>query len=346
MKKLLALLMCVAITLSFAACANSTTPAATAADTQPATTDAATTTTEEAATEEVEWPTQAITVLEPYAAGSTSDLCQRLICSMMEKDLGVPMVVKNVVGADGATCYTELKNSKPDGYTLGHVQHSGLCIGVFLNDLSYSAEDFYYFGSTSPFDHCVSVAASSDIYTLDDLMAWAADQDQVVVAYSGYVNVFNAMNLFRVKGLEDKIVCIAYDDNPAQAVVSGDCDVCVWQKAGTRSTAESGNLRIIAALATERWADIPDVPTAREQGYDVLSIGHAYFAAPIDTPDYIKEKLQASFDKCIASPEYQEQMAAMGWTNYYLNHDEATAYIYEQREVAKEYLTELGLINN
>ncbi len=343
MKKLLALLMCVAVTICFAACATPTTPEAASAETDTTTTEAEATTADDTAAEE--WPAQAITVLEPYAAGSTSDLCQRLICSIMEKELGVPMVVKNVVGADGATCYTEVANAKPDGYTLGHVQHSGLCIGVFLNDLSYKAEDFYYFGSTSPFDHCVSVASSSDIYTLDDLMDWAADQEEIIVAYSGYVNVFNAMNLFKVKGMEDKIVCIAYDDNPAQAVVTGDCDVCVWQKAGTRSTAESGNLRIIAALATERWEDIPDVPTAREQGYDVLSIGHAYFAAPAGVPDYVKEKLQAAFDKCIASAEYQEQMAAMGWTNYYLNQEEATAYIFEQRDIAEQYLKEMGLIS-
>ena len=342
MRKLLTLLMCLAIVISFTACAGSTTPATTAADTQPAATEAATA----EPAQEPEWPTQAITVLEPYAAGSTSDLCQRLICSIMEKDLGVPMVVKNVVGADGATCYTQLADSKPDGYTLGHVQHSGLCIGVWLNDLSYKAEDFYFFGSTSPFDHCVSVATSSNITNLDELMAWAATKDQIRVAYSGYVNVFNAINLFKVKGLQDKIICIAYDDNPAQAVVTGDCDVCVWQKAGTRSTAESGNLRIIAALAAQRWTDIPDVPTAREQGYDVISIGHAYFAAPANIPDYVKEKLQASFDKCIASSEYQDQMAAMGWTNYYLNHDETTQYIYDQREIAHQYLLDLGLIKN
>ena len=73
-------------------------------NTDPSTSGANTTT-------ESNWPTQPITVLEPYAAGSTSDLSMRLICSYMEKELGQPMVVKNVVGADGATCYTECGNA-------------------------------------------------------------------------------------------------------------------------------------------------------------------------------------------------------------------------------------------
>lgn len=291
-----------------------------------------------------DWPNQTITVCEPYAAGSTSDVAMRLICSYMERELGQPIVVKNVVGADGATCYTEVANAKPDGYTLGHVQHSGICIGVFLDKMSFSAEDFYYFGSTNPFDHCVSVRSDSGITNLDELMEWAEQQEQIVVGYSGYVNVFNAMNLFKVKGLEDKLVCIAYDDSPAQACVAGDVDVCVWQKAGTRATAESGGLTIIAALAHSRWEDIPDVPTAEEQGYEVYSIGHAYFAAPAGCPQEVLDKIQAAFDKCIADPEIQEQMAAMGWTNYYLNHEEATEYIYEQRDIAEAYLKELGMI--
>ena len=117
-----------------------------------------------------DWPNQTITVCEPYAAGSTSDVAMRLICSYMERELGQPIVVKNVVGADGATCYTEVANAKPDGYTLGHVQHSGICIGVFLDKMSFSAEDFYYFGSTNPFDHCVSVRSDSGITNLDELM--------------------------------------------------------------------------------------------------------------------------------------------------------------------------------
>ncbi len=334
MKRMLRLALCVSMILTLVACGQKQNP----------NTSGSNVGNSSSTTKAPEWPTQPITVLEPYAAGSTSDLCMRLICTYMEKELGQPMVVKNVVGADGATCYTECANAAADGYTLGHVQHSGICIGTFLDKMAFSAESFDYFGSTSPFDHCVSVAASSDIYTLDDLMEWAAKQDQIVVAYSGYVNVFNAMNLFKVKGLEDKLVCIAYDDNPAQAVVTGDADVCVWQKAGTRSTAESGNLRIIAALATERWEDIPDVPTAREQGYDVLSIGHAYLAAPVGLPDAVREKIQTAFDHCIADPTFQEQMAAMGWTNYYLDSEEATAYIYTQRDVAEKYLTELGMI--
>jgi tripartite-type tricarboxylate transporter receptor subunit TctC len=290
------------------------------------------------------WPTKPITVLEPYAAGSTSDMSMRLICSYMEKELGQPMVVKEIVGADGATCYTQVASAAADGYTLGHVQHSGICIGVFLTDMPFSAESFEYFGSTNPFDHCVSVRTNSNINNLDELMEWAAKQDQIVVAYSGYVNVFNAMNLFKIKGLEDKLVCIAYDDSPAQAMLAGDTDVCIWQKAGTRLTAESGGIKIIAALATKRWEDIPDVPTAREQGYDVLSIGHAYLAAPAGLPKDVHDKIQVAFNNAIADPTLREQMAAMGWTNYYLNAQEATEYIYKQREIAKEYLKVLGMI--
>ncbi len=347
MKKMLVITLCMALMFTMISCSSpsqSQSSAAPAASTPAASASTPAASASTPAASKSDWPTKAITVLEPYAAGSTSDLSMRLICSLMEKELGQPMVVKNVVGADGATCYTQVADAAPDGYTLGHVQHSGICIGVFLNKMTYSVESFEFFGSTNPFDHCVSVNSNSDIQNLDDLMEWAADQDEIIVAYSGYVNVFNAMNLFKIKGLEDKLVCIAYDDNPAQAVVSGDADVCVWQKAGTRTTAETGNLRIIAALATDRWPDIPDVPTAREQGYDVLSTGHAYFAAPAGLPADVHDKIQTAFANAIADPGLREQMAKMGWTNYYLDAKEATDYIYKQRDLSEAYLKELKMI--
>ena len=334
MKRLISLVLAMSMAFVLVACG------AKPAETSPASSSPA----PDATTTTSDWPKQTITVLEPYAAGSTSDLCARAIASIMERELGTPVVVKNVVGADGATCYTEAANAAPDGYTIVHVQHSGICIGVFLSDLAFSAESFDYFGSTNPFDHCVSVRTDSGITNLDELMAWGEKQDTIVVGYSGYVNVFNAINLFKCAGLEDKLVCIAYDDSPAQACVSGDVDVCIWQKAGTRTTAEGGGLNIIAALAHDRWEDIPDVPTAEEQGYPVYSIGHAYFGAPTGLPDDVREKLQTAFDNAIASSEYQDQMEAMGWTNYVLNSEEATEYIYEQRDIAKEYLTDLGII--
>lgn len=338
MKKLICAILSTAMLLSLVSCGG--TPSANSGETS----GNASNTSDASQTGSSDWPTQAITVLEPYAAGSTSDVAMRLICSYMEKELGQPMVVKNVVGADGAACYTECANAPADGYTLGHVQHSGICIGVFLDDMAFSAESFCYFGSTNPFDHCVSVRSDLGIENLDDLMAWAENQEIIKVGYSGYVNVFNAMNLFKIKGLEDKLVCVAYDDSPAQACVAGDVDVCVWQKAGSRATAESGGLTIIAALAHDRWEDIPDVPTAEEQGYPVYSIGHAYLAAPAGIPDEVRDKIQAAFEKCINDPEIQDQMESMGWTNYYLNSEEATEYIYEQRDVAEEYLKELGMI--
>lgn len=337
MKKVISLLLALVLVLGLTACGGNNNQSSVAPSGDAPASTAATKT-------DANWPTQTITILEPYAAGSTSDLTARQIAAFLEEKLGVPCVVQNVVGADGATCYTQCASAKPDGYTLVHVQHSGICIGVFLSDLGFKAEDFYYFGSTNPFDHCVSVRTDMNIKNLDELMEWAKDQDTIKVAYSGYVNVFNAINLFKTHGLEDKLVCVAYDDSPAAAVVAGDCDVCVWQKAGTRTTAESGGLEIIAALATERWADIPDVPTAREQGYDVISIGHAYLGAPAGTPQDVLDKIQVAFDECIASDKYREEQTAMGWTNRYLNHQEATDYIFEQREIAHEYLLSLGLI--
>ena len=76
-----------------------------------------------------------------------------------------------------------------------------------------------------------------------------------------------------------------------------------------------------------------------------MSIGHAYLAAPVGISDEVSAKIQTAFDNAIANPTLQQQMADMGWTNYYLSAEEATAYVYEQRDVAEQYLKDLGMIS-
>ena len=85
------------------------------------------------------------------------------------------------------------------------------------------------------------------------------------------------------------------------------------------------------------------IPSATEKEYTVEGLA-GYVMSLDEIPQDVLDKIQVAFDECIASDKYREEQTAMGWTNRYLNHQEATDYIFEQREIAHEYLLSLGLI--
>ena len=173
MKKSFAMAICAIMVLSLAACGGAGETAA-PSNSETKAPEAA------ASVDASNWPEQAITMLCCYPAGNWTDLTLRVVCARMEEELGVPITVKNVVGADGATAMTELLNAKPDGYTLGEYQHSSLTIGTWLEDLPFSIESFDYFGTCGAYTHGVAVDADSDIYNLDDLMEYVKDRKSVV----------------------------------------------------------------------------------------------------------------------------------------------------------------------
>lgn len=339
-KYFLTAILCLTMVVVLVACSNNNVvensqPAA------PAETAAPATPAEPAA---INWPTQAITITCCYPAGNWTDLSLRVVVARMEQELGQPITVKNVVGADGATAMTELRNSKPDGYTLGGYQHSSLTIGCWLENLPFAIEDFDYFGTCGAYTHGVAVNAKSDIYNLDDLMEYVKNKGSVTVAYSGYVNTFNAMNLFSCIGMADKAICIAYDDGPAQAVANGSVDIAIYAQSGLAAAHDAGQIRIIAALGDIRWKNYPDIPTSVEQGYDVYSIGHQGICAPAGVPEEIKAIIQNAYDVAMSDPDVLQQLQNLGLENNYLNAQEAQDYLLANREIAHDYLINMGLI--
>ncbi len=65
-----------------------------------------------------EWPAKQVDLVNPFGAGGAADVQARKLAEIISRDLGEPMVVRNVTGAGGAIAYNEVNRSKPDGYTM------------------------------------------------------------------------------------------------------------------------------------------------------------------------------------------------------------------------------------
>src|SRR6476469_1585685 len=88
-----------------------------------------------------DYPTRAVTVIVPFAAGGPADITGRIVADIFSRHLGQQFVVENVGGAGGTTGTTRAARAAPDGTTLisGHLGTNALA-GVFYPNLAYDAE--------------------------------------------------------------------------------------------------------------------------------------------------------------------------------------------------------------
>ena len=106
---------------------------------------------------------------------------------------------------------------------------------------------------------------------------------------------------------------------------------------------KDGKVKVIAVATDERMKELPDVPTFKEIGINLVISSNRGFAAPKGTPKEVIDKLADAFKKASADPEYLEQMAKMGLPVKYLGPAEFGKLIKEEYEIYSGVVKELGL---
>jgi tripartite-type tricarboxylate transporter receptor subunit TctC len=213
-------------------------------------------------------PTIEITVLFP--AGSSADITARLLADGMSKHLGTKVIVVNRPGAGGAIGYRHVAAQKPDGTSL--VWNSNSISTTFHSGaLPFDYKSFEPVAQALTESPVLAVKQDAKWKSLKDLMADGKSRPKgITVGNSGVGSHrhISAVALFRPAGVEVVDVPFA----AAQVVPSllgGQVDTVVQLPAALAQYVRSGQVRFLAAMVASRDAAFPDVPTAREQGFDV-----------------------------------------------------------------------------
>ena len=133
------------------------------------------------------WPAHPITMICPFSAGTTSDIVARIIAQGLSRELGVPVIVEDRVGASGNIGMSLVAKAAPDGYTLGMGTISTHAINQALfAKMPYEVDDFVPLGIIGITPNLLVVPASSSIMTVGDLVAAAkANPGKLTFASSG-----------------------------------------------------------------------------------------------------------------------------------------------------------------
>lgn len=326
----LGLLMAISAILVVAACAPAAAPAPTAAKPAaaapttapaapaPTTAQAAPTTAPAAAptaVAKVDYPTRSIEFLVPFAAGGAADVSARKLAAMVEKDLGQPIAIANVTGAGGAAAYQQVKNSKPDGYKLLWTSAAMATLVAQGNiDFDYKALDHVALVSAETVT--LAVSSESPWKTLKDFQDEAKKRGADKPMNVGNSGLGSFTHLSAV-AIADKLGTpfqhIAFGTGLAVTnLLGGHIDASVQHPAEILSQWKGGSVRMLTVTSNERIPTFKDVPTLKEQGFDLTLEQWRGISVAKDTPQPITQKLEAAFLKAAKSTEWAEYLQTIG----------------------------------
>lgn len=300
-KALLLFILMMALCLVFAACSSD--PA------EPAEDEAAETETEETEDEYASWPEKSITIVCHTESGAV-DTMMRQLGAQLEPILGVPVVIENHAGGDGAVAMAYTLGRPADGYTFMSCTSSFTF--TFANgEIDYGPDDFKWITTLNGEPSAIAVLADSPLETLDDFVkAMKEDPNQYIIGGYGSAGFqqymyykFEQMNDFSTTWVPFK----SGGDVPLN-LLGGHIDVGVMTPSSGVSQVQSGEIRLLAISLDERSPYFPDVPTFKECGYDLSGQLWRGIIAAADTPQPIIDKMYEAIQEVVASDAWQEYL--------------------------------------
>lgn len=263
------------------------------------------------------YPTRNVTIVVPFAAGGPTDTVTRLVAEAMSKDLGQQILVENVGGAGGTLGAARVAKSDPDGYTL-LLHHIGMATSATLyRKLPYDTLNaFEYVGLVTDVPMVIVSKPNFEPKDLKGLIEYVkANKDTVSYANAGIGAASHLCGMLFMSAIQTQVTTVPYKGTgPAITdLMGGQVDFMCDQTTNTTNQIKSGKIKAYATTTKERLANLPDVPTAEEQGLPGFEVGiwHGIYA-PKGTPKDITERLSASLQKALKDENVVKQFASLG----------------------------------
>ncbi len=253
-----------------------------------------------------EFPAKPIEIIVPFKPGGRTDAVARLLAEKIQENgwLSQPMAVVNADGGAGANAVNRMQRADADGHTIVHWHHQSL-IAMAMNLGDFGLEDFRSIGFTGGGSPLWAVRADSEFDTFEQLVEHLKANPRSLVEAVGIGSIphFIGAMLAREAGFETKYVTANSGADRLRLLLGGTADIALF--AASEYTAQGEGLKALVYFGPERLPSLPDVPTARELGYDVAWANPNWWLAPAGTPDAAVEALASALEKAIADPEIQ-----------------------------------------
>ena len=289
------------------------------------------------------YPERPIKMIVPWAAGGDTDNIFRPFAPLLQKSLGQTVVIANVGGASGTKGAKEAKDSPADGYTVYAVhEYIHLTYYTGIADVTYTDFEPVCLLSSTP--SVLTASPKTPWKTWQELLADAkARPGQITVgATLGSTSHFFPAMVEKAAGVKFKYVSYEGLAPRMNAILGGHIDL-TDANLTQKGKVEAGQLKFLAIATEKRSGELPNVPTLKELGVNVVYDVNRGLLAPKGTPSDVLAKLEGACAAAAKEPAFAEAMKLQGTSVRYLNRKAYADWLRQTDEQNKALAKDLGL---
>lgn len=281
-----------------------------------------------AVTAQEDYPTRPVEFIVPWSPGGGSDALMRIVSNNAKSYLGQPLPVINMPGVSGTTGLTEASRREADGYTVAQI-HEGLPVAskTGLTDLTWQDFDPIALMVASP--QFLVVNADSEWETFEQFIDYAKANPGAIrmgVTLGGVPHLHAAM-IEDAAGVEFSYVGYEGTGERIRALVGGNLDAAIGDIASALEFVKNGDLRYLAAGASERLDETPDVPTLSELGHDMELVVTRGIVMPKGTPQDRRDTFEQAMQELSTDEAFARQTSNAGAEVDFRGQEEYRAYL-------------------
>jgi len=264
-------------------------------------------------------PGKPITLIVPYPAGGGTDTGARMMAAGLERHWKTSIQVVNRVGAASQVGLTELVRAKPDGMTFAYAVLPTVMTHYLdpKRQAIYTRANFQLIATHYISTMTLAVKSDSPYRTLKDFVEAArANPGKLKVSDSGLLGTPHIMTLMLQQAAGVKLTSVHFGGGPPSvtALLGGHVDALAGGLSDSQPHMRAGSFRVLGVAAEAAEANMPEVPTMRAQGFDVVSASIGAIVAPLGTPANIVKAWIEAARGVVADPDHAKKLSEFGST--------------------------------
>ena len=267
-----------------------------------------------------DFPTRPITLIVPFPAGGSTDRHMRTLADIAGKQLGQTIIVENKPGAGGTLGPGNMsRTARPDGYTITQFPMSMLRMAHMQKTAWNPLTDFTYIIGVSGYTFGFTVRSDSPYKTFNEDIA-AARKSPGKIEY-GSTGIGSSPHLLMEELAENAKVTLNHvpfkgNADLQQALLGGHV-AAQSDASGWDTYVDGGQMRLLMTFGEKRTQRWPEVPTAKELGYGVVSTSPYGLAGPKGMDPAVVRKLHDAFKKAMDDPRHVEVLKQLNQDAWY-----------------------------
>jgi tripartite-type tricarboxylate transporter receptor subunit TctC len=264
-----------------------------------------------------EWPQRTVRIIEPFPAGGSTDVADRILAQHFSTAFNQQFVVENRPGASGTLAAEAVARAPADGYTLLMAPTGVLAVAPRMMKAPYDPiKDFAPISLVGRHPFVLVVHPSIPTSTLGDFFAFArASPTPLSYATSGVGSLGQLSMVLLLQRTGLAMTPVMYKGGTAQLtdVIAGHVKITSLNLSAVLPFAASGKLRLLAVTGEKRSPQIPDVPTLIESGFPSLKVVNWFgLMAPAGTPREIIDRIAGETSRAVRDPKIADLLVTNG----------------------------------